>query len=256
MTRVRAASAATVTAVLVKPVPHAPMQPLAIATATARRGLAGDCHSHPLGPRQVLVVRQEALDELGVEAAQVRANLVLAGLSDEDLGSGRVLRVGDARIRITHACEICSVLRSYLDRDTFRRLPGRRGALGVFLAGGKIAVGASVSIERRRYPVVPDVIGDRAAWVIARIPEGRVLTYESLLHLVGGKRAHFRVMPVYVRRAAAAGLPAHRVVTSAGRLSGHVASQAAALRREGLEVENDEVVGARWDAHALFTTAA
>lgn len=249
-----------VTGLLVKPVRHEPMAPCERVRAAAGSGLIDDCHAHPLGPRQVLVVRDEALAELQASASQVRANLVVAGLTDADLASGTVLSVGnDARIRITHECEICKVLRAYLDRETFRRLPGRRGALGVILDDGEMALGDVVTATRHVYPTVPDQIGDRAAWVVARVPQGRVLTYDALITLIGGKRAHFRVLPTYLRRAEAAGLPAHRVLTSARRATGHLAEQHRRLRREGVELGPDGALTddrRLWDGAELYVTAA
>jgi alkylated DNA nucleotide flippase Atl1 len=254
-----AANVGRVTGLLVKPVHHEPMVERSRLDAAAREGLVGDCHAHPLGPRQILVVRDEALAELGAAAWQVRANLVVAGLRDEDLVSGSVLTVGaSARIRITHECEICKVLREYVDRDTFRRLPGRRGSLGVILKGGEISLGDAVAVDRARYPTVPDAIGDRAAWVVARVPEGRTVTYDALIQLIGGKRAHFRVLPTYLRRAEAAGLPAHRVLTSARKVSGHIADQQDRLLREGVEFGPDGVLGddrRLWSGGEIYVVA-
>lgn len=245
-----------VTGLLVKPARHEPMVEQERIEAIARSGLVGDCHAHPLGPRQVLVVRDESLSELGAAAWQVRANLVVAGLTDNDLRSGAVLRVGNqARIRITHECEICKVLRQYLDRETFRRLPGRRGALGVILDGGVFAAGDAVTVERVEYPAVPDNIGERAAWVVSHIPQGRALTYDSLIHLIGGKRAHFRVLPTYLRRAEDAGLPSHRVLTTARRVTGHIVEQGRRLSEEGVELTADGTLvdyGHLWDGAEIY----
>jgi alkylated DNA nucleotide flippase Atl1 len=246
-----------VTTILVKPAPQAEMVAQPSARAVAGHGLLGDCHAQPLGPRQLLLVRQEDLDELGVDAWRVRANVAVAGLPGEAFSSGRVLRLGnDVRVRITHECEICKALRRYVDRETFRRLPGRRGALAVLLQGGALGVGDRVVQDPERFPEVSDKIAERAAWIIAKIPEGQVLRYDTLLDLVGGKRAHFRVMPLYVRRAAQAGLPAHRVVTSAGRLSGQLATQLDRLAEEGVPIGADGTVpagAADWDATAVYT---
>jgi alkylated DNA nucleotide flippase Atl1 len=246
---------ARVTALFVKPSPKRRMEAAPMVDAQARHGLLGDCHAQPLGPRQVLVVRQEALDDLDAAAWQLRANIAIGGLVEPDLASGSVLHIGDARVRITHACEICKVLREYVDRDTFRNLAGRRGALGVFLSGGAVRLGDEVTVTRRAYPSVPDAIGERVAWIIARIPHGHVLTYDTLLTLVGGKRAHFRVMPTYLRRAGAAGLPAHRVLTSAARLTGHLPTQRGSLLREGISLNGDVLANrdVLWDGSAIYT---
>ena len=245
---------ARVTALFVKPDPKRPMEAAPRVDAQARHGLLGDCHAQPLGPRQVLVVRQEALDELDVAAWQLRANIAIAGLVEPDLASGSVLHIGDARIRITHACEICKVLRDYVDRDAFRDLAGRRGALGVFLSGGALRLADEVTVTRYAYPSVPDAIGERVAWIVERIPHGHVLTYDRLLTLVGGKRAHFRVIPTYLRRAGAAGLPAHRVLTSAARLTGHLPTQRASLVGEGVSFDGDVLANrdALWDGSAIY----
>jgi MOSC domain-containing protein YiiM/alkylated DNA nucleotide flippase Atl1 len=248
-----ATNAGRVTGLFIKPVRHAPMVETERLRTAERSGLIGDCHAHPLGPRQILVVRDEALRELGAAGWQVRANLVVAGLTDDDLGSGSVLGVGGAaRVRITHECEICKVLRDYLDRETFRRLPGRRGSLGVILEGGEVAIGDTVTVEQGAYPVVPDAIGDRAAWIVSRVPEGRAVSYDALIQLIGGKRAHFRVLPTYLRRAEAAGLPSHRVLTSALRVTGHIADQEKRLRQEGVRLTAD---GALVDDRYLWTGA-
>jgi MOSC domain-containing protein YiiM len=188
-----------------------------------------------LGPRQLLVARQEDLEELGVTGEQLRADVAVAGLSAEAVASGRVLRLGaDVRVRLTFACEVCAKVRRRVDEATFRRLPGRRGTLGVVLSGGTVAVGDAVAVEDDRLPAVPEAIADRVAWVVARIPEGEVTTYAELIALAGGHRAHLRAVPSYLRRAAAAGLPADRV------------------RRAG-EISGDEP---RWDASQLYLTGA
>lgn len=246
-----------ITALFIKPVRHQPALAQERVTARKNFGLLGDAHAKALGPRQVLVVREETCLEVGVTPRQLRANVAIAGLAEEDLTSGRVLKIGAARVRLTHECEVCKVLREYVDGEVFKQLPGRRGALGVFLAGGSFGLGDAVAVSRRRFPVVPDMLAHRAAWVIERIPVGRVLRYDVLLTLIGAKRAHFRVLPTYVRRAHSAGLPAHRVLTSAGRITGHVPGQRTALGREGVRLDGEGFLRSRvdWEGRTLFIEA-
>lgn len=226
------------------------MTPMERVVARRRHGLVGDCHAQPLGPRQVLIVREETLAGLGVEPWQVRANIATRGLDEDALRSGSVLSIGaTVRIRVTHECEVCKVLRRYMDRETFRHLPGRRGSLGVLLRGGALALGDRVLASAPAYPEVPDAVYERVAWVVDRIPVGRVVTYDRLLTLVGAQRAFFRVLPTYLKRAAAAGLPAHRVLTSSGSLTGHLPAQREQLATEGVVLE--ELSGA-WDEAALW----
>lgn len=204
----------------------------------ANEGLAGDCHARPLGPRQVLVVRQEDLDEVGLAAWQVRANLAIHGLPVSALSSGGVLHVGETlRLRVTHACEICKVLRRYVPDETLTNLPGRRGSLAVILNGGRIALGDPVVLGPDRFPRIPERFSDRVVWVVARIPPGRVMTYDVLLQVVGASGSHARALPRCLGRAHVAGLPAHRVLTSNRQLTGHIAGQRDALDAEGVRLD-------------------
>jgi alkylated DNA nucleotide flippase Atl1 len=179
----------------------------------------------------------------------VRANLTIAGASDSTLRSGTLLRLGgSAEVRVTHQCEICHVLRRYVPAELFPSLPGRRGWLGVVIRGGRVAVGDPVGAEPGRYAAVPDQIYQRLAWVLRRIPLGWLVTYDVLLALVGASRPYYRVLPTYLRRAHAAGLPIHRVLTSAGRCTDVVPGQMQVLAAEGI----DDLSGHRWDARRLY----
>lgn len=235
------------------------MEEVAVVGAKVRHGLVGDCHARPLGPRQVLLVRQEDLDELGVGAWQIRANISIEGIDPSGLESGRVIEVGSSRIRLTHPCEVCSVLRQYVSREVFRRLPGRRGSLGVVLASGQISIGDPVLLREDRYPTVPEQTFERLAWVVAQIPNGQVTDYGSLMTLFGGSKSYFRVLPTYLRRAASEGLPAHRVLNSRGMLiEQHLTGQGALLRREGHKIGPDGMVETRarsWSGAELYYSA-
>lgn len=224
--------------------------------ATARHGLIGDCHANPLGPRQVLVVRQEDLDEHELGIWQVRANIAIRGLSFKDLTSGNVLEIGgEARVRVTHECEVCKILRQYVPGETFKKLPGQRGSLGVFVTGGVMTVGDGVVVRTSEYPHVPDGIYDRLAWLVERIPHGQVLTYATLLQLIGAARPYSRVLPTYLRRAAVVGLPAHRVLNSSACLTGHFSDQALRLTAEGVAIDDGGMLvdSARlWDARNVY----
>jgi alkylated DNA nucleotide flippase Atl1 len=221
-----------------------------------RHGLVGDCHASPLGPRQVLVVRQEDLDRHRLGVWQVRANIAVRGFNAEDLASGNVLEIGtETQIRVTHECEVCKILRQYVPNETFKELPGQRGSLGVFVTGGAIAVGDAIVVRPGLYPVVPDGIYDRLAWLVARIPVGNVVTYRTLLQLIGAARPYSRVLPTYLRRAAGAGLPAHRVLTSSSELTGHFETQAATLKAEGVSLDDSGTLSDQsqlWDARAVY----
>lgn len=235
------------------------MEEVAVVDSKVRHGLVGDCHARPLGPRQVLLVRQEDLDELGVGAWQVRANISIEGLDASGLESGRVIEVGSSRIRVTHLCEVCSVLRQYVPREVFRRLPRRRGSLGVILAGGQISIGDPVLLTQDRYPAVPEQTYERLAWVLAQIPNGQVIDYGSLITLFGGSKSYLRVLPTYLKRATSEGLPAHRVLDSRGALiEQHLTGQGALLRHEGHKIGADgmvETTARPWSGAELYYSA-
>ncbi|XAY03977.1 hypothetical protein DSM112329_00803 [Paraconexibacter sp. AEG42_29] len=232
------------------------MQQHQTVAATARHGLIGDCHASPLGPRQVLVVRQEDLDRHQLAIWQVRANIAVRGLGVDDLASGNVLEIGAmTHVRVTHECEVCKILRQYVPGETFKKLPGQRGSLGVFVTGGAMNVGDGVVVRASGYPQVPDGIYDRLAWLVARIPSGRVVTYATLLQLIGAARPYSRVLPTYLRRAAGVGLPAHRVLTSSANLTGHFADQASLLIAEGVAVDPTGALldsAQLWDARDVY----
>lgn len=253
-----AGPAGRVVALTVKPQRKQLMVRQPVVRAVASRGLGGDCHAQALGPRQVLLVRQEDLDRHGLVIEQVRANIAVVGLDAEQFASGAVLRIGETLVRVTHQCEVCKVLREYVPAGVFRELPGERGSLGVFLEGGVISVADDVVVQRERFVEVPEGIYDRLAWVLSRVPAGRVVTYATLISLVGASKPYFRVLPTYLRRAAGAGLPAHRVLTSAAALTGHLDAQARKLAREGVEMAPDGVLVGEdklWDGRHVYGTA-
>jgi alkylated DNA nucleotide flippase Atl1 len=239
-----------------KPTRHEPMQRHEAVSVTARHGLVGDCHAHPLGPRQVLIVRQEDLDRHGLGIWQVRANVAVRGLSEAALASGNVLAIGaDTRVRVTHECEVCKLLRRHVPNETFKHLPGQRGSLGVFLTGGAIAVGDAVDVQVGLYPEVPERIYDRLAWLVTRIPTGNVVSYATLLQLIGAARPYSRVLPTYLRRAGGDGLPVHRVLTSSLTVTGRIDDQVALLNAEGVAVDDDGVLidpAHLWDASGVY----
>jgi alkylated DNA nucleotide flippase Atl1 len=249
-----------VTALMTKPARHEPMHSRDSVTAAARYGLVGDCHAHHLGPRQVLVVRQEDLDRHGLGMWQVRANIAVQGLAGDALASGNVLTIGaQTQIRVTHECEVCKILRQYVPGEVFKDLPGQRGSLGVFLTGGEISLGDAVAVTPTVFPEVPERIYERLAWLVARIPHGSVVTYATLLQLVGAARPYSRVMPTYVRRAAGEGLPAHRVLTSSATLTGRLDDQAVLLSAERVALDRDGALvdhGRLWDARGVYFSHA
>lgn len=132
--------------------PRAPMQNVAQSEITVEAGLAGDCRGTMRG-RQVTVLTEEgwraACAELGEELPWTtrRANLLVRGV---DL-TGRVgtrLRVGEAVLVITDACDPCSVMEKA--RKGLRRalIPGwRAGATCRVARSGLVQVGDRAELQ-------------------------------------------------------------------------------------------------------------
>ncbi len=135
----------------VKRVHRGPMDAVPAATLVAGRGLTGDATQG--GRRQVTIMSRHRWTALTAhlpgppDPAIRRANLLVDDL-DLTNGRGRVLRIGDARIRIFGETRPC--------RQMDEACPGLQaalapawggGAFGEVLCGGAIRVGASVSWE-------------------------------------------------------------------------------------------------------------
>jgi MOSC domain-containing protein YiiM len=117
----------------------------------AGRGLAGNADRG--GRRQVTLVSSERWNELMAEVGASlgpearRANLVVSGI---DLANtrGRVLRIGECRVRIygeTRPCELMEEAAVGLQEAMGRRWGG--GVFAEVLDGGTIAVGDAVAWE-------------------------------------------------------------------------------------------------------------
>lgn len=138
-------------AIFVKRAHGGPMDARATAELEAGRGLAGNADRG--GRRQVTLLSSERwaalMAEVGasLEADARRANLVLSGVELEDT-RGRVLRVGQCRLRIggeTRPCELMEEAAAGLQQAMRQRWGG--GAFAEVIEGGSIAVGDVVVWE-------------------------------------------------------------------------------------------------------------
>jgi len=208
-----------------------------------RHGVQGDVHADPLGPRQILLVAGEVLDDLRLPGEALRANVVTRGIELDALGSGTVLQIGSsALVRLTHRCEVCSHIAQHAGLSQLKVLHGRRGYLGVVIADGVVQVSDELSVTRERFTWVPEHILARTLWVVRRIPPGRVAPYSMLVRLIGAPRGYLRALPRAITFAASRGLAAHRVVSSRGELLESLPTQPRLLAAEGV-ASNGSVVG-------------
>ena len=128
-----------------------PMDVVETAVLEVDRGLRGNAHRG--GMRQVTIISQarwaELMDALGADLSPAarRANLMVSGIDLEN-SRGRVLRVGDARLKIngeTRPCEQMEEAHAGLQALMRERWGG--GAFAEVLDGGEIRVGDAVEWE-------------------------------------------------------------------------------------------------------------
>lgn len=128
-----------------------PMDTVDVALLEVDRGLRGNANRG--GRRQVTIISQarwaELMDELGAELSPAarRANLMVSGLDLEN-SRGRVLRIGNARLKIngeTRPCEQMEAAHAGLQALMRERWGG--GAFAEVLDGAEIRVGDAVDWE-------------------------------------------------------------------------------------------------------------
>lgn len=110
------------------------------AEAIENLGLKGDRHALPDSSRQILMIEQETLDELGLSPGMVKENITTAGIVLMKLPYKERLLIGkDVVLEITKPCSPCSRMEEI--RPGLRQeLAGRRGILARVIRGGVISL--------------------------------------------------------------------------------------------------------------------
>lgn len=126
---------------------RAPLERVGRATAKTNAGLEGDRHSRDGGRRQVLLMEEEVLGQLGIAPGAVREQVTVRGLTLASLARGDRLRLGGAVVEVREMCEPCSRMEE-LRPGLQKELDGRRGRFVHVVQGGDIAVGDPVEVER------------------------------------------------------------------------------------------------------------
>ncbi len=220
----------------------------------ARFGIEGDANAGGVGPRQVLLVAMETLQEFKLQTGVLRENVVVAGLPLDDLPSGSVLELGySAAVRLTYHCEVCKYIGT-LGVKPIQSLENQRGFLAVVLTDGVVCEGDPVRVLDRCYDPVSDRTSDRFLWVVKQIPFGKVMTYKQIVDVLGVSHSHYRVLPTYMKRVAGQAYPMHRILDSKGCLTPHVDNQRALLEREGVEINAGgvDVSVFGWDISGIY----
>src|ERR1700741_1178833 len=100
-------------------------------------GIEGDINAHSFSPRQILLTRQEDSDEFGIRPGELREKITVTGLDSGAFLPGALVQIADSiKIRLTLDCEPCKRI-SHLVQP-FGQIAGKRGVLGVVVAGGVV----------------------------------------------------------------------------------------------------------------------
>lgn len=137
--------------------PAATVLPHSVTEADARshRGLVGDRYHdgcgtftdwEPKGPgREITLIEGEVIDELQLDAAELRRNFITQGIRLNDL-VGKRFRIGDVLIEGIRLCPPCSHLNKVTGKDLLRPLENRGGLRADILFDGVINVGDEIHI--------------------------------------------------------------------------------------------------------------
>jgi MOSC domain-containing protein YiiM len=223
-----------------------PMIDMAQLVLKAGQGIEGDIHANSISPRQVLIVRQEDLSKgsLGygpiadIQPGQFGENLVISGVSASEFVPGAMLEfAGGAVIRLTFYCEPCKRIADLV--WSIKDIEQKRGVLGVVVQDGVLKAGEDFKIQPRAFAALSEIPYQRFLDFLAQVPAGKVVTYSAVLVGIGVDRGYLRAIPGYLRKAAAAGYPAHRILDSKGYLTPHIDDQRDRLLTEGIKVIKD-----------------
>src|SRR5713101_7926357 len=122
-----------ITHLFFKPCHGVPMVPGSPMELKAGHGIKGDVNAQAMSPRQILLVRQEDLDEFAIAPGALRENVVIAGLTSEVFSSGALLTIEHTvKIRATFLCEACKRIAHVV--PSLKSIADKRGLLGVILS--------------------------------------------------------------------------------------------------------------------------
>lgn len=92
----------------------------------------------------------------------------------------------------------------------------------------------------------PSMFRNKVYAVVAKIPKGKVLSYQEVARRAGNPQAARAVGNIMHNNPDTQKVPCHRVVKSNGTVGGYaygVRRKIAILKKEGVRIENDKIVG-------------
>ena len=136
----------SVVAIHLCPASRAPLVAVDRASALHEQGLAGDRHARPNSRRQVLLMEQETLEQLGLRPGDVREQVTVRGVVLDRLVFGARLRIGQAVFEVAGPCAPCERMEE-IQPGLREALVGRRGRFVRVVGAGSFAVGDEVVVE-------------------------------------------------------------------------------------------------------------
>ena len=136
----------TVVALFLCHASRAALVPVAAVEAAEETGLVGDRHAKRDSRRQVLLMEQETLDQLGLEPGEVREQVTVRDIDLDALVFGTRIRAGSALLEVAGPCQPCERMNEIRPglRDS---LAGRRGRFVRVVEAGSFAVGDRLIVE-------------------------------------------------------------------------------------------------------------
>jgi MOSC domain-containing protein YiiM len=175
---------------------RAPMVPVEILSVNTG-GVVGAVHAAPI--RHVLIVPRSILEEFGIQAGELRENIVIDDRALGDLHalpSGTVLALGDVRVRLTFHCEPCPRVGHLV--SSFKVLKNRRGYLATVMNEGVLHVGDSVSSLGVQYEAIPHELTDRAAWYLDQ--QRAPVPVKRFVYDIGLSMSYCRAVPGLLKK--------------------------------------------------------
>jgi MOSC domain-containing protein YiiM len=135
----------TVEALQIKLRSGIPMKPEDHLHLIGGMGIEGDANARSGSKRQVLMIPVETLEAFDLAPGDAKENITTRGLDLHRLPRGTVLKVGNARLKLTIHCAPCKHLDD-LRPGLSQELRNQRGMLFTVLDGGEVHVGDKIAI--------------------------------------------------------------------------------------------------------------
>lgn len=187
----------SVTHLFLKRCPGTPMETVTHLACDRSSGILFNTPCLPF--RQVLITQKSTpLTEIGIQAGDLRENIVIDCENLYDLASGTVIMIGSVLIRLTFHCETCGKVPPMIREKIFHK----RGYLGSFLNSGSIRMNDEVKIIGKIYDSIPYDIPLRIQWYLDANPTP--ISSSELLREIGLSSSYARALPRYLSK-----LPIH-----------------------------------------------